>query len=131
MSGQNFGTANTAPPRLDLLRIEEELSAANIRFAGVYIEHLAWDACVARYDRPHTLVYLDPPYWETEGYGFDFSFARYERMANLARTIKGTMIVSINDHPEIRRVSPACPCRPFPSPTLWAAAAPVQCAWSW
>lgn len=114
VSGQNFGTATTAPPRLNLLRIEEELSAAHIRFAGVYIEHLAWDACVARYDRPHTLAYLDPPYWETEGYGVDFGFEHYVRMAELARSIKGTMIISINDHPEIRRVFAGLPMQAIP-----------------
>lgn len=30
-------------------------------------------ACIDRYDRVHTLFYLDPPYWETEGYGVPFS----------------------------------------------------------
>ncbi|CAG2129046.1 DNA adenine methylase [Cupriavidus numazuensis] len=104
VSGQTFGTATTTPPGLNLLRLEETLSAAHLRLAGAFVEHLDWAACLARYDRPHTLFYLDPPYWETEGYGVDFPLAEYERMASLLRSLKGKAIVSLNDHPEIRRV---------------------------
>lgn len=104
VSGQTFGTATTTAPRLNLLRIEEELSAAHLRISRVYIEHLPWDDCIRRYDRPHTLFYLDPPYWGTEGYGVDFGFDQYVRMAELARSIKGRMIISVNDIPEMREV---------------------------
>lgn len=103
VAGQNFGTATTAPI-VNLLRIEESLSAAHLRLAGVTIEHLQWHDCVTRYDRAHTLHYLDPPYWQTEGYGLPWSFDHYEKMANFARTAKGRVMISINDHPEIRRV---------------------------
>ncbi|WP_421793393.1 DNA adenine methylase [Hydrocarboniphaga effusa] len=109
VAGQTFGTATTSPPRLNLLRIEEELSAAHLRLAGAYVEHLPWDACIERYDRPHTLVYCDPPYWQTEGYGVDFGWEHYERMADLARLMAGTMIISVNDHPDMRRVFDGLP----------------------
>jgi DNA adenine methylase len=102
LEGQTFGTATTAPAP-NLLRIEESLSAAHLRLAGTYIENLNWADCIERYDRPHTLFYLDPPYWETEGYGVDFPFSEYERMAELMRGMKGKAIVSLNDHPDIRR----------------------------
>lgn len=102
VDGQNFGTATTAPARLNLLRIEEELSAAHLRLSGVTVEHLAWDACLLRYDRPHTLVYMDPPYWGTEGYGVDFGLEQYSRMAELMRAMKGHAVVSVNDIPEMR-----------------------------
>ena len=57
-----------------------------------------------RYDRPHTFHYMDPPYWQTAGYGVDFPFENYERMADFMRRCKGKVMVSINDHPDIRRV---------------------------
>lgn len=104
VSGQSYGTATTSEPRLNILRIEEDLSQAWRRLQGVYVENLSWDVVVAKYDRPHTLLYLDPPYWETEGYGVDFGFEHYEKMANMARSVEGSMIISINDHPDIRRV---------------------------
>lgn len=102
--GQSFGVATTTPPRLNLLRIEEELSAAHLRLSRVYIENLSWDKLIERYDREHTFFYLDPPYWETAGYGVDFGFEHFELMAELAKTIDGSMLISINDHPGIRRV---------------------------
>ncbi|WOP15755.1 DNA adenine methylase [Ottowia sp. SB7-C50] len=103
VEGQSFGTSTTAAPRLNLLRMEEDLSAAHLRLAGTVIEHLEWAACITRYDRPHTLFYCDPPYWGTEGYGVPFALSEYDRLAELARTIKGKMIVSVNDIPEMRQ----------------------------
>lgn len=102
VDGQTFGTATTAPSRLNLLRIEEDLSAVHLRLHQVFIEHLDWANCIERYDRQHTLFYLDPPYWGTEGYGVDFGLEQYDRMAELLRTIKGKAAVSVNDIPEMR-----------------------------
>lgn len=104
LEGQTFGTRTEHPPGLNLLRLEEELPAAHLRLANAYIERLDWAACIDRYDRPHTLFYLDPPYYETEGYGVPFPFAEYEKMAERLRSLKGRAIVSLNDHPDIRRV---------------------------
>lgn len=103
VTGQNFGTATTGPG-FNIMRIEESLTAAWQRLAGTYVENLSWLECAERYDRPHTFHYMDPPYWETEGYGFDFPFENYERMAGFMRECKGKVMVSINDHPDIRRV---------------------------
>ncbi|TAN52940.1 MAG: DNA adenine methylase, partial [Methylococcaceae bacterium] len=84
------------------LRFEEDLSQAHLRLSRTYIEQLDWAACIAKYDRPHTLFYCDPPYWGTEGYGVDFGLDQYAKMAELARTINGRMVVSVNDIPEMR-----------------------------
>ncbi|UMO87221.1 DNA adenine methylase [Pectobacterium sp. PL64] len=100
---RTFGTATTAPPRFNLLRIEEELSIAHLRLSRTVIEHLDWAECIQRYDRPHTLFYCDPPYWGTEGYGVEFGLENYVQMAQLAREIKGKMIISVNDIPEMRQ----------------------------
>lgn len=103
VEGQTFGVATTASQALNLLRIEEDLSAAHLRLSRVVIEHMDWAACIERYDRPHTLFYCDPPYWGTEGYGVGFGLEQYDRMAELLRTIKGKAIVSVNDIPEMRQ----------------------------
>jgi DNA adenine methylase len=103
VDGQTFGTATTAPP-INLLRIEENLSAAHLRLSSAFIENLDWHKLMTKYDRPHTFFYLDPPYWETEGYGVDFGIEQYEMMADLLRSPKGKAIVSLNDHPDIRRI---------------------------
>lgn len=103
IEGQTWGTATTAPA-VNLLRIEEQLSAAHLRLSATYVERLDWRECMKRYDRAHTFFYMDPPYWETEGYGVGFPFSRYEEMAEVLRNIQGKAMISINDHPDIRRV---------------------------
>jgi len=104
VSGQTYGTATTVPPGINLLRIEETLSAAHLRLANAYIENLGWRDCMTRYDRAHTFFFVDPPYWKTEGYGVPFEFAEYERLADTLRGLKGKAIVTLNDHPDIREV---------------------------
>ena len=78
-SGQSFGTATTALP-VNLLRIEEQLSEAHLRLSGVTIEHLSWDVCLLKYDRPHSFMYTDPPYWQLAGYGVDIGIEQYIKM---------------------------------------------------
>lgn len=102
VEGQSFGFATTTPPGLNLLRIEEELSAAHLRLASVYIENADWRECLRRYDRPRTLFYMDPPYWDTEGYGVPFPLERYTEMAAAMRALEGRAIVSVNEHPAMR-----------------------------
>lgn len=102
--GPTFGTSAMVPPRLNLLRIEEDLSAAHLRLARTVIEHLDWAECIKRYDRPGTLFYLDPPYWGTAGYGNDFGLEQYQRMGDLARQARGQVVISVNDIPEMREV---------------------------
>ena len=111
VNGRTFGTATTTPPRLNLLRIEEELSQAHLRLVGVCVEHLTWQRCLERYDRPHTLFYLDPPYWQTEGYGVAFGLEQYQEMADMMRRMKGKAVLSINDHPDIQEIFKGMPSK--------------------
>lgn len=111
--GQSFGLVASGGPRLNLLRIEEELSAVHIRLANVVIEHLPWQDCLRRYDRIGTLFYLDPPYWQTEGYGVEFGMEQYREMAELMRSMKGQAVLSINDHADIRQVFDGLPLVPL------------------
>ena len=101
VDGQNYGTATTAP-MVNLLRIEESLSMAHLRLSGVNVEHLSWMDCFDRYEREHTFFYADPPYWQVEGYGVPFEFDQYELLAEKMRQTKAKVMLSINDHPEIR-----------------------------
>lgn len=114
VEGQTFGTSTTAPARLNFLRIEEDLTAAHIRLVGATVENLPWDECVRRYDRPHTLAYMDPPYWETTGYGVPFGLEQYDLMAELMRTMKGKAVVSVNDHPAMRKAFAGLPMTRLP-----------------
>ncbi|WP_257274261.1 DNA adenine methylase [Endozoicomonas sp. SESOKO4] len=104
VEGQSFGTSATSRSRFNIFSLEQDLADAHFRLANATIENLDWAKTIEKYDRPGTLFYCDPPYWMTEGYGVDFAFENYERMAELAKSIQGRMIISINDHPDIRSV---------------------------
>lgn len=104
VTDQTFGADSHRSTRLNLLRLEEDLSAAHLRLAGVCIEHLHWLECVERYDRPHTFFYMDPPYWQTEGYGVSFDRVQYVAIAEQLRRIRGRAVVSLNDHPDMREI---------------------------
>ena len=47
---------------------------------------------------------MDPPYWQVAGYGVEFGFEHYERIAEFMRGCQGRVMLSINDHPDIRQV---------------------------
>ncbi|MCB8889914.1 DNA adenine methylase [Vreelandella malpeensis] len=102
VSSPTFGVSVGAPPALNLMRVEEDLSAAHLRLARTYIEHLDWKECMRRYDRPGTLFYLDPPYWGTAGYGNAFELEEYAAMAEIAKNAQGQVVISVNDIPEMR-----------------------------
>lgn len=92
------------PPRMNLLRIDEELSAAHIRLARVCIENMSYDRLIPHFDRPTTLFYLDPPYYGCEKEYGDGIFKRedFANLAGILKGLKGEFLLSINDTPEIR-----------------------------
>lgn len=104
VSSQTFGTSPSSPPRFNILRIEEDLSQAHFRLSRVWIEHLGWHECLQKWDRPYTLHFMDPPYWKTEGYGVPFPLEEYHKIANAMRSMKGSAILTINDHPDMRKI---------------------------
>lgn len=104
VTGQTFGISPSSPPRFNLLRLEEDLSQAHLRLARVWIENLDWQTCLQRWDREYTLHFMDPPYWQTEGYGVPFPLEEYYKIATAMRTMKGKAVLTINDHPEMRKI---------------------------
>ncbi len=105
VDGRNFGVSTTGPARFDITRLVPLLEAAHERLGGVYIECLPWRAFIERYDRPHTLFFLDPPYYGAEDYyGPLFDRSQFEVMSEVLRGIQGRFIMTLNDHPEVRRI---------------------------
>ena len=98
---QSYGTGTTGRA-FDATAVARILQAARQRLAGVYVENETWQKCIQRYDREHTFFYCDPPYWQLAGYDRAFDWAQYEALASTMRTCKGKVMMSINDHPDIR-----------------------------
>lgn len=102
----SFSCAKTAPPRLNLVRIEEYLSAVHLRLSRAYIECLPYSDIIERYDGADTFFYIDPPYFGVEDY-YGKDIFRREEFAKLAEQltgIKGKFLLSLNDTPEIREL---------------------------
>ncbi|HOW83083.1 MAG TPA: DNA adenine methylase [Spirochaetota bacterium] len=103
--GRTFGVAPDRPPRINLLRLEEELSEVHLRLARVTIENLPWDEFVQRYDRPDTLLFLDPPYYKKPVYKHNFKgLDDFQYMKSVLDQVKTKFLLTINDDSEIRRV---------------------------
>lgn len=102
VTGRQFGTDPGSPARLNLLRLEEDLSAAHLRLSRVVIENLDWQECMRRYDTASTFFFADPPYWKTEGYGVPFGLDQYHALADRMRQAKGKVLLTVNDHPDMR-----------------------------
>lgn len=101
---RTYGVDRRQPPRLNLLRIEEELSELHLRLARVTIECLPWEEIIRRYDSAETLFFLDPPYWQVSGYGRAFNWEEYEAIAATLQRLKGKAILTLNDHPDLRPI---------------------------
>lgn len=114
VQGRTFGTSATTSPRLNPLRIEEDVVAAHQRLAGVVIEHLSYMDAIRRYDRPTTLFYLDPPYWDCErDYGEGvFDKSDFTALATQLAEIKGKFLLSLNDVPQVREIFAPFTIRP-------------------
>lgn len=103
---RTFGVSPGLGARFDVTKLVPMLEDVTERLAGVNIECLDWSAFIARWDRPGTLFYLDPPYYGTEHfYGTDlFDRSQFETMATQLAGIRGRFILTLNDHPEVRRI---------------------------
>jgi DNA adenine methylase len=104
MKNPSFGYGRTSAAGLSASRFANDITMLSERLDRVFIENLHWDGCIERYDSANTLVYCDPPYFGTTGYGMVFDMSQYTRMAEIARTMKGKMMISVNDIPEMRIV---------------------------
>lgn len=73
------------------------------RLNKVVIENQDFEKILRTYDRPGTLFYLDPPYFDAERYYPDrFNPDDHIRLRDTLKCIKGKFLLSYNDCPEIR-----------------------------
>lgn len=106
VADRHFGVSMGQRARFDFNQVVPRLQDVHDRLADVSIEQLPFDRFIARYDRPGTLFYCDPPYHGTEDYYGEtlFSRADFERLSASLRAIKGRFILSLNDVPEVREI---------------------------
>lgn len=92
------------------LKLGDELKSVLLdmqqRLQKVNIENRNFDVLIAKMDRPTTLFYLDPPYYNCEKYyGKDiFSRDDFIKLRDILKNIQGKFILSLNDVPEVREI---------------------------
>lgn len=74
------------------------------RLTRVVIENQDFARILAIYDRPHTLFYLDPPYYKAERHYQGFDREDHRRLQAALLQVKGRFVLSYNDAPEIREL---------------------------
>lgn len=82
------------------------INNACARLQKVVIENKDFEKLIDQYDRPESLFYCDPPYFETEDYYEDVGFTKADhiRLADRLSSIEGKYLLSYNDCPEIREL---------------------------
>lgn len=101
---RNYHYGVTKPPNYSPKRIAEIIEKTHERLQGVQIESLPYEKILEKYDRPTTLFYLDPPYWNRKLYRFNFKEEDFVEMEKRLRLLKGRFILSLNDEPEARKL---------------------------
>lgn len=105
VNGRSFAIDTFGPARFDVTKLASVLEAVHERLSSVTIECLDWRDFLARWDRPGTLFYLDPPYHGTEDYYLaSFPRADHVALAKALRGLKGRFILTMNDSPETRAI---------------------------
>lgn len=102
--GRSFGTSTTGVPRLNLFTLQRLLEEAWLRLSQVMIECLDFRDLIPRYDREHTLFFLDPPYWKFNCYEHNFVENDFYDLAEVLAGIKCRFMMTINDTPEVREI---------------------------
>ncbi len=89
-----------------LKTLRERLQPIHERLRTVIIENLAWRDCIDRYDRPGTVMYVDPPY---PGNGCNYAhnmrdWDQHQELADRLKTTECKWILSSYDIPGIREM---------------------------
>jgi len=90
------------PPGFNLERLPEIIENTHKRLERVQIEHLPYESVIKRYDRPATLFYLDPPYFQRKLYRYNLEDAEFAKLAERLAAIQGKFVLSLNDVPQVR-----------------------------
>ena len=108
IAGRYFGIDRHGPARFDITKLAPMLEAVHERLSGVTIDRRPFGEFIRRWDRPGMLFYCDPPYYGCET-DYDsrpgerlFDREQFAGLADLGRSMKGSIIISLNDCEEVR-----------------------------
>ncbi|WP_062152219.1 DNA adenine methylase [Beggiatoa leptomitoformis] len=99
-----FPAYRTDPSRFNQFTLRKNLLQVSRRLARVCVENKTYQDFISLYDTSETVFYVDPPYYDCETYYGKGIFGKedFSVLAGLLEGVKGKVIISINDRPEIR-----------------------------
>jgi len=100
--GRHYAAKVVSAPGFDASRLPKIFENAHKRLSRVQIESLPFQEFIPKFDRPKTLFFCDPPYWERKLYNFNFSQDDYRILADLLQSLKGKFVLTVDDVPELR-----------------------------
>ena len=98
----NYSINIVQPPSFNLERLPEVIEESHRRLMRVQIESLPYEEILARFDKPTTLFYLDPPYYDRELYNYNLKPEDFATLAGRLKPLQGKFVLSLNDVPEVR-----------------------------
>jgi len=99
------GLKSFASQPYDIRKLFSLILQMQERLTDVVVENQDFETLIKHYDRPNTVFYCDPPYYETEGmYAACFTKEDHERLCDTLAGIKGRFLLSYNDCPYIREL---------------------------
>jgi DNA adenine methylase len=101
---QKFHYGVTQPPNYNVERIPEIIEKTHKRLARVQVESLPYQQVLEKYDRPTTVFYADPPYWERKLYKHNFTEQDFIELEKRLASVKGKVLLSLDDNPEVRKL---------------------------
>ncbi|KAK3608778.1 hypothetical protein CHS0354_006819 [Potamilus streckersoni] len=92
--------------RINYQTLKNDIETGFRRIQYTHILNTDYQTFIRKNDRPDTLFYCDPPYYDAEDYYGKNIFSRddFSALRTIFDGIKGTFLMSINDRPEIRDI---------------------------
>lgn len=106
--GGSFGYGTNTRPSPQIFNTELLIELKR-RLRNTYVENLDYKVIFEKYDRQWTIFFCDPPYLETDikfsvDCKINFDKDEHIKLANILKNIKGKFLLTINDHPFIRKL---------------------------
>jgi DNA adenine methylase len=102
---ETFAVSRTTPGISSRANVIAALRALNARLDRVAVEHLTWQRCLALYDSPGSLFFLDPPYLHADTHIYrGWSEENMREMAAALDALKGTWVLTVDDSPFCREL---------------------------
>lgn len=111
--GTSFGVSRTMSKGFDRDAVGNALEAVRKRLNKVVVENLPYERCLANYDGPDTVFFMDPPYVDAPTGAYEgWTQAEMVQFRSRVDRLQGSWLITINDSPANRELFSDCKVRP-------------------